>query len=72
MWPGLDCGRYRLPNDAILDRRPICRFPWTLVALIALAGLLPARLRDRLLRRIGAPKRAEAKSPKDGSWPEGR
>jgi short-subunit dehydrogenase len=39
--------------DAILDRRPTCRFPWMLVALIAVATLLPATLKDALLRRTG-------------------
>ncbi|MGE3966762.1 MAG: SDR family NAD(P)-dependent oxidoreductase [Dongiaceae bacterium] len=40
-------------TDTILDRRPICRFPWTLVALLAVAAILPTRLRDALLRRTG-------------------
>lgn len=59
--------------DAILDRRPTCRFPATVVVLIAIAGLLPARLRDALMRRIGARSRPDTKAAREiprGTRPE--
>lgn len=39
--------------NAIASRRPVSRFPWQLKLLLAASAMLPAGVRDSLLRRFG-------------------